>query len=67
MAGTEQMEWNQTPGNHVFYVFDTIPAIPLQPLPQAHPPHLRYPNLLRCIPLFFLFKCYISPLFNQVG
>ena len=33
MAGTEQMEWQQTPENHVFDVFDTIPHIPLQPLP----------------------------------
>jgi hypothetical protein len=35
MARTEQMEWHQTPGNHVFDVFDTIPLIPLQSLPQA--------------------------------
>uniref|UniRef100_A0A8C7T8Z2 Protein tyrosine phosphatase receptor type N2 n=1 Tax=Oncorhynchus mykiss TaxID=8022 RepID=A0A8C7T8Z2_ONCMY len=32
MAGTEQMEWHQTHGNPVF---DTIPLIPLQPLPGA--------------------------------
>ena len=30
---TPQMEWHQTPGNHVFDVFDTIPLIPLQSLP----------------------------------
>uniref|UniRef100_A0A4W5LM42 LIM zinc-binding domain-containing protein n=1 Tax=Hucho hucho TaxID=62062 RepID=A0A4W5LM42_9TELE len=38
MAGTEQMEWHQTPGNHVF---DTIPLIRLQSLPQTRPPQLR--------------------------
>jgi hypothetical protein len=34
------MEWHQTSGNHVFDVFDAIPPIPLQPLPQALPPKL---------------------------
>jgi hypothetical protein len=24
MAGTEQMEWHQTPGNHLFEVFNKI-------------------------------------------
>ena len=38
MVGTARMEWHQTPGNHVFGVFDTIP---LQPLPQARSPQLR--------------------------
>ena len=41
MAGTVQMEWHHTPGNHVFDVFDTIPMIPLQSLPQACSPQLR--------------------------
>ena len=41
MTRTERMEWHQTPGNHVFGVFDTIPLIPLQSLPQARPPPLR--------------------------
>ncbi|CDQ98955.1 unnamed protein product [Oncorhynchus mykiss] len=36
-----QIEWHQSPGNHVIDLFDTIPLIPLQPLPQAHPPQLR--------------------------
>ena len=44
MPGTEQMEWNQTPGNHVFDVFDTVPLIPLQPLPQARSPQLWVPS-----------------------
>jgi hypothetical protein len=38
MAGMEQMEWQQTPGNHgnhVFDVFDTIPLILFQSLPLA--------------------------------
>ena len=35
MAGTEQMEWHQTLGNHVFDVFDTIPLISLRSLPRA--------------------------------
>jgi hypothetical protein len=38
MAGTAQMEWHQTPGNHVFDVYDTIPLIPLQSLPRAFSP-----------------------------
>ena len=33
--------WN---GNHVFDLFDTIPLIPLQPLPRARPPQLRGPQ-----------------------
>ena len=45
MVRTEQMEWHQTPGNHgnhVFdVVFDTIPLVTLQPLPQARLPQLR--------------------------
>jgi hypothetical protein len=41
MAGTEQIEWHQTPGNHVFDVFDTIPLIQLQSLPLARSPQLR--------------------------
>ncbi|XP_055787934.1 DALR anticodon-binding domain-containing protein 3-like isoform X2 [Salvelinus fontinalis] len=44
MAGTERMEWRQTPGNHGSYVFDvfyTIPLIPLQSLPQARSIQLR--------------------------
>jgi hypothetical protein len=28
-------------GNHVFDVFDTVPLIPLQPLPWAHSPQIR--------------------------
>jgi hypothetical protein len=35
--------WNRSNGmasNHVF-VFDTIPLIPLKPLPQAHPHQLN--------------------------
>jgi hypothetical protein len=27
LAATEQKEWHQTHGNHVFDVFDTIPLI----------------------------------------
>jgi hypothetical protein len=38
MVVTEQMEWHQTHGNHVFDVLDTIPLIPLQTLPGARPP-----------------------------
>nr|XP_046147162.1 synaptotagmin-like protein 3 isoform X3 [Oncorhynchus gorbuscha] len=38
MARTEQMEWHQTHRNHVF---NTIPLIPLQPLPRACPPQLN--------------------------
>ena len=41
MAGTASMEWHQTHGNNVFDVFDTIPLILLQPLPQPRPPQLR--------------------------
>ena len=37
MARTKQMEWHQTHRNHVF---NTIPLIPLQPLPRACPPQL---------------------------
>ena len=36
--------WNGANGmasNHVFDEFDTIPQIPLQPLPRARPPQLR--------------------------
>jgi hypothetical protein len=39
--------WNGANGmasntwNHVFGVFDTIPPIPLQPLPRTCPPQLR--------------------------
>ena len=43
-AGTERMECHQTPGNHgnhVIVVFNTVPLIPLQLLPRAHPPQLR--------------------------
>ena len=50
IPGTEQMEWHQTPGNHVFDVFDTIPLIPLQSLPRARAPQLwchQPPVLLR--------------------
>ena len=50
MAGTEQMEWHQTPGNHgthVFDVFDTVPLIPFQSLQRARPPQAN--NLLWCI------------------
>jgi hypothetical protein len=36
-----QMEWHQTPRNHVLVVFDTIPLILLPSLPQAHSPQLR--------------------------
>ena len=32
MVGMESMEWNQPHGNHVFYVFETIPLTPFQPL-----------------------------------
>ena len=39
MAGMVQMEWHQTPGNHVLVVFDTIPLILLQSLPRARPPN----------------------------
>jgi hypothetical protein len=39
--GTVQMEWHQTPRNHVIAVFDKILLIPLQPLPRARPPQLR--------------------------
>ena len=46
MAGTEQMEWHQTHGNHVFNVFDTIPPIPLQSLPRACPPQCFFILLL---------------------
>jgi hypothetical protein len=35
------MEYHQTHGSHVFYVVDTFPPIPLQPLPFACPPQLR--------------------------
>ena len=42
MSGTEQMEWHQTPGNHVFDVFDSVLLIPLQSLPQARSTQLRY-------------------------
>jgi hypothetical protein len=28
-------------GNHAFDVYDTVPPIPLQTLPRAHPPQLR--------------------------
>ena len=41
MPGMEQMEWHQTPGNHVFDVFNTIPLIPLQSLPQVCSSQLR--------------------------
>ena len=52
MSGTEQMEWQQTQGNHVFNVVDTVPPILLQPLPRAHPPQLRChqsPVLWSCV------------------
>ena len=39
MAGTEQMEWHQTPG-HVD-LSDTIPLILLQSLPPARSPQLK--------------------------
>ena len=42
MAGMEQMEWDQTPGNHGNHVFDTIPLIPLQSFPRARAPQLRF-------------------------
>ena len=38
--------WNGANGmasNHVFDVLDTIPLIPLQPLPQVRPPQLKVP------------------------
>ena len=41
MTGTEQMEWHQIHGNHVFDVFDIISLIPLQSLPRACSPQLR--------------------------
>ena len=41
MAGTEQMEWHQTPENQVFDVFDTVPMILRQSLLRACPPQLR--------------------------
>ena len=49
MARTEQMEWHQIPGNHVF---DVIDPIPLQALPRAWSPLLRChqpPVVLYCI------------------
>ena len=41
MSGMEQMEWCQTHGNLLFELFDSIPLIPLHPLPWARPPQLR--------------------------
>ena len=41
MSGTERMERHQTPGNHVFDVFHTIPLIQIQSLPPTCPPQLR--------------------------
>ena len=38
MYRTGQMEWHQTPENHVF---DTIPLILLQLLPRTRSPQLR--------------------------
>ena len=43
MAGTAQMEWHQTPGNHRNRVFDTIPLIPLQLLPRAPSSPIKVP------------------------
>lgn len=40
MAGMEKMEWHQTPANQA-NLFDTIPPIPLQSLPEARSPQLR--------------------------
>ena len=50
MARMEQMEWHQTRKGCV-YVFDTLPLIPLQPLPLAHSLQLRchQPPLLRIL------------------
>ena len=39
--GLEQSKWN---GNHVFDVFDTIPLVLLQLLPQARSPQLMSPR-----------------------
>ena len=41
MGRMTQMESHKMPGNHVFDVFNTIPMISLQSLPQARPPQLR--------------------------
>lgn len=40
MSGTAHMEWHQTLGFQVVDVFDNIPLIPLQSLPQARTPQL---------------------------
>lgn len=48
LSRTEWMEWHHA---HINHVFDTIPPIPLQPLPQASPPQLRcqqYPVVAMC-------------------
>jgi hypothetical protein len=51
MAGTEQTEWHQTPGNHLFDVFDTIPLIittsPFSSIKVQHhqPPMLQTDNI----------------------
>ena len=62
MPGLEQMEWHQTHGNYVLYVFDTVPLIPLQPLPQARSPQLR------CCqpPVIYCPKCFIVSYTGQV-
>ena len=51
------MEWHQTPGNHVFDVFDSILQIPLQSLPRARSPHYGATNLLWYILYMYTFKC----------
>jgi hypothetical protein len=41
MTETEQMGWHETPGNHMFDPFDTIPLIPHQSFPRARSHQLR--------------------------
>jgi hypothetical protein len=70
LAGTDQVEWHQIPGDHVFDVFETIPPIPLQPLPRAHPPQLRRHLCIVCLqPLAERWKqshnAHHNPLLNQ--
>jgi hypothetical protein len=54
------MEWHQTPEDHVFYVFDTIPLILLQSLPQACPPAVSSLCPLSLYPgIFVYFVLYL--------
>ena len=46
MYGTELMEWYQIHENHVFNLFETSPAILLQPLPRAILPNEGATSLL---------------------